>query len=112
MLAAVHPKHARLYRRYFDFRVMGEQRDYPTARNHPAVALWAEFSRLEREQSAGYLSMLADPFSDEELRPRPINGEECDYFRPMIDPTFQCAPIGDAEEEPAVHSDELAECVA
>jgi hypothetical protein len=59
--------------------------------------------------------MLADPFSDEALRPRPIGRAECDYFRPMIDPTFQCAPIGDAEEEeeaPAVHSGELAECVA
>jgi hypothetical protein len=37
---------------------------------------------------------------------------ECDYFRPMIDPTFQCMPIGDAEDEAGAKSGELAACVA
>jgi hypothetical protein len=113
LVIAVHPKHARFYQRYFDFRVIGGQKDYPCVRNRPALALWMDFARLEREQSASYLALLADAFSDEELRPHPISREECDYFRPMIDPTFQCAPIGDAEEEePAVLSGELAESVA
>ena len=114
LVIAVHPKHARFYRRYFDFRIIGGQKDYPCVRNRPAVALWMEFARLERERSGSYLALLADEFDDEELRPRPISREECDYFRPMIDPSFQCVPIGDAEEEetPAVHSGELEECVA
>lgn len=56
--------------------------------------------------------MLADPFSEEELQPRPMSHADCDYFSPMIDSTFQCAPIGDAEEESSVQAGELAECVA
>ena len=30
-----------------------------------------------------------------ELRPQPIDEEDREYFRPMIDPNFQCAPLGD-----------------
>ncbi len=66
IVAAVHPKHARLYRRYFDFRIIGEEKEYPTVRNHPAIALWAEFARLERERSASYLALLADPLGYDE----------------------------------------------
>ena len=113
VLAAVHPKHARFYRRCFDFRVMGEQRDYPNVRNRPALALWAEFARLKREQSASYLAMLDDPLDDEQLLPRPISRADCEYFRPMIDPTYQCSPIGGAEEEDSTAApSELAACVA
>jgi hypothetical protein len=111
LLAAVHPKHARLYRRCFDFRVMGEQREYPAARNRPALALSGEFTRLLRDRPEVYDSLLGDPFSDEELRPRPISRADCAYFRPMIDPAFQCAPLG-GEEEVVARSAGLAECVA
>ncbi len=112
VLAAVHPKHARFYRRCFDFRVMGEQRDYPNVRNRPALALWAEFARLRREQSASYLALLDDPLDDEQLRPRPISRADCEYFRPMIDPSYQYSPIGGADEEETAASSELAACVA
>ena len=112
LVVAVHPRHARFYRRYFDFRVIGEQKDYPTVRNNPAVALWMEFARLDREMPASYRALLADPFDDEQLRPCPISAADCDYFRPMVDPSFQCAPIGDAREERRVRSAELTACVA
>ncbi|MGA2253766.1 MAG: hypothetical protein ABSG53_03820 [Thermoguttaceae bacterium] len=112
LVVAVHPKHARFYRRYFDFRVIGEQKDYPTVRNHPAVALWMEFARLDRECPASYRALLAEPLDEEQLRPHPISIADCAYFRPMVDPTFQCAPIGDAEDEARDRSTELAACVA
>jgi hypothetical protein len=112
VVAAVHPKHSRLYRRYFDFHVIGEQKDYPTVRNRPAVALLAEFARVDRERSPSYLSLVAEPLGDEELRPHPISVTDCDYFRPMVDPSFRCAPIGDAVDEAGVRSAELAACVA
>ena len=44
LVAAVHPKHARFYRRYMDFRMFGQEKTYPTVRNNPAVALWLEFT--------------------------------------------------------------------
>jgi hypothetical protein len=112
LVVAVHPKHARFYRRYFDFRVIGDQRDYPSVRNRPAVALWMEFARLERECPASYRALIAEPFSEDELRPHPISIADCAYFRPMVDPSFQCAPIGDAEDEAAARSAELTACVA
>jgi hypothetical protein len=112
LVAAVHPKHARLYRRYFDFRVMGEQREYPTVRNRPALALWVDFARLDRECPENYRGMLAQPLGEEELRPHPMDLADCAYFRPMVDPSFECGPIGDAENEGRVRSNELAACVA
>jgi hypothetical protein len=101
VLATVRPKHARFYKRCFDFRVLGGQKEFPTVRNVTGMALWAEFARLRREQSASYLAMLDDPFDDELLAPQPISRADCDYFRPMIDPTYQYVPIGDADEEAA-----------
>jgi hypothetical protein len=111
VLATVRPKHARFYRRCFDFRILGGQKEFPTVRNTTGMALWAEFARLQREQSASYLAMLDDPFDDEVLAPRPISAADCEYFRPMIDPTYQYVPIGDAEEEVAA-TGEMSACVA
>jgi hypothetical protein len=54
--------------------------------------------------------MLDDPFDDEVLAPRPISAADREYFRQMIDPTYQYMPIGDAEEEAA--PSDLAACVA
>jgi hypothetical protein len=108
VLATVRPKHARFYRRCFDFKVLGGQKEFPTVRNVTGMALWAEFARLRREQSASYLAMIDDPFDDELLAPQPISSADCEYFRPMIDPTYQFVPIGDADEEPAAAAGELA----
>jgi hypothetical protein len=112
LVVAVHPKHARFYRRYFDFRVIGEQKDYPTVRNHPALALWMEFARLDRERPASYRALLAEPLGDEQLQPHPISLADCAYFRPMVDPSFQCVPIGDAVDEARGRSREMTACVA
>ncbi len=110
LVVAVHPKHARFYRRYFDFRVIGEQKDYPTVRNHPALALWMDFARLDRELPQSYRALLADPLPDEELEPQPISRADCGYFRHMVDPSFQCIPIGDSEDRAGVRSTELSAC--
>ncbi len=110
LVVAVHPKHARFYRRYFDFRVIGEEKEYPTVRNHPAIALWMEFARLDVELPASYRALVADPYSAEELAPQPISAADREYVRPLIDPSFQCVPIGDAEDQRGAH--DLVACVA
>jgi hypothetical protein len=101
VLATVRPKHARFYKRCFDFRILGGRKEFPTVRNVTGMALWAEFARLRREQSASYLALLDDPLDDDLIAPRPISAADCEHFRPMIDPTYQYVPIGDAEEEAA-----------
>ena len=78
----------------------------------PALALWVDFARLDRELPASYRALIAEPVGDEQIQPHPISVADCDYFRPMIDPSFQIAPIGDAVDETKARSAELAACVA
>jgi hypothetical protein len=94
LLVAVHPKHARFYRRYIHFRVIGREKSYPTVRNHPAVALSLNFDRMDRERPHSYDTFFGRPLPSELLEPRPITWAECEYFRPMVDPGFTPAPLG------------------
>ena len=94
LLVAVHPKHARFYRRYMDFRVIGEQTAYPTVRNHPAVALSLNFDRVDRERPQAYETFFGLPIPEEQLEPQPMPRADRDYFRRMVDPSFTPAPLG------------------
>jgi hypothetical protein len=98
LVAAVHPKHARFYRRFMDFRVFGLEKTYPTVRNHPAVALWLEFARIDRELPAQWNYFFGEKIPHRELQPHPIQDEDREHFSSMIDPNFQCAPLGDADD--------------
>jgi hypothetical protein len=98
LVAAVHPKHARFYHRFMDFQFFGLKKTYPTVRNHPAVALWLEFARIDRELPKQHQFFFGEKIPYSELRPHPIREEDREYFRPMIDPNFQCAPLGDADD--------------
>ena len=94
LVAAVHPKHARFYRRFMDFHAFGLEKTYPTVRNHPAVALWLEFARIDREIPKQYEFFFGEKIPYDALQPQAISEVGREYFRPMIDPTFQCAPLG------------------
>jgi hypothetical protein len=98
LVAAVHPKHARFYHRFMDFQFFGLKKTYPTVRNHPAVALWLEFARIDREIPPQHQFFFGEKIPYNELRPQPISERDREYFRPMIDPNFQCAPLGDTED--------------
>jgi hypothetical protein len=98
ILAAVHPTHARFYRRFMDFRVLGGERAYPTVRNNPAVALWLEFDRIDQELPASYEIFFGSQIPRRDLQPQPLSWLDCEYFKPMIDPNFKCAPLGDSDE--------------
>jgi hypothetical protein len=106
LIAAVHPRHARFYHRFMDFQFFGLKKTYPTVRNHPAVALWLEFARIDREIPAQYKFFFGEKIPFNELRPQPIDEEDREYFRPMIDPNFQCAPLGDLNGDDSDHDDE------
>ena len=47
LVAAVHPKHARLYKRAFGFQQIGDQTDCPYANDNPAVAIYLNLNRLD-----------------------------------------------------------------
>ncbi len=97
LLVAVHPKHAKFYRHFMDFRVLGRQKAYPTVRNHPAVALSLNFDRVDRERPSSYDTFFGRSLPEELLRPQPITWAECEYFRPMMDPGFTLAPLPNAD---------------
>ena len=92
LLVAVHPKHARFYRRFMDFETIGEETAYPAVRNSPAVALRLDFARIDRERPESYDTFFGRPFPDEQLQPQPISQAQRDYFGPMVDPSFRLSP--------------------
>ena len=94
LLVAVHPKHARFYRRYMDFRMIGDQTAYPTVRNHPAVALSLNFDRVDRERPRAYDTFFGQPIPEEQLEPQPMPRSDREYFRRMVDLQFTPAPLG------------------
>jgi len=93
LLVAVHPKHARFYRRYMDFEVIGEERAYPTVRNNPAVALSLNFDRVDRDRPRSYNTFFGRPIADAQLEPRSITASDRDYFGEMVEPGFCIAPL-------------------
>ena len=111
IVAAVHPRHAAFYRRYMDFRVFGSEKTYPTVRNHPAVALWLEFARLDREPPTSYNFFFGQKIPGDDLQPQPITKDDREYFEPLVDDNFLCAPLDDAEEYGESSTDEPVVCI-
>ncbi|MHC4402258.1 MAG: N-acyl amino acid synthase FeeM domain-containing protein [Planctomycetota bacterium] len=107
LLIAVHPKHAKFYRRFIGFRAMGQPKAYPTVRNHPAVALCLNFAQLDRERPHSYDTFFGQPIHEEVLHPQPITAADCDYFSRMIDARFVPAPLS-SSDEPSSSSGEAA----
>jgi hypothetical protein len=98
LIAAVHPRHARFYHRFMDFQFFGLWKTYPTVLNNPAVALWLEFARIDRELPKQYQFFFGEKLPTTHLHPNPITDEDREHFCPMIDPNFHCAPLGDMDD--------------
>ncbi len=96
LVAAVHPRHARFYRRVLKFRPIGREKAYPSVRNSPAIALGLDLAALEENHPQMYEQFYGSWLPDEALRPRPLSPGEAAYFRRMIDAEFSLAPLGDS----------------
>jgi len=101
LLIAVHPRHARFYRRFMGFEVIGDERSYPTVRNRPAIALCMNFASLARHRPECYEMFCGEQIPDERLVPHPIPVWQREHFGAMVDPAFTAAPLGDRESEAA-----------
>jgi len=112
LVIAVHPRHARFYRRFMHFEPIGPQRAYPSVRNHPAVAMSLNFARVDRERPTSFETFFGQWLPERQLRPQPIPLEQTDYFRPMVDPSFRLAPVGDTYDLLGQPAEELALSVA
>lgn len=97
LLVAVHPRHARFYRRFMEFEPIGEERCYPSVRNRPAIALCLDLVRLHRERTKAYETLFMPALPDEQFASNPLEPAESQYFQPMVDSTFDCAPLSGDE---------------
>lgn len=98
LLVAVHPRHARFYQRFIDFEPIGPERSYPSVQNRPAVALSLDLVRLHREGGKGYETLFMPPIPEEQLASARFTLTENEYLRPMIDPSFDYAPLSGDED--------------
>lgn len=85
LLAAVHPRHAPLYRRHMVFRPIGERRDYPTVCGNPAIALSLDFSYAARETPRKWQEFFGQPLPSRVLRSCPISATDRHYFQSLED---------------------------
>jgi hypothetical protein len=87
LLVAVHPRHARFYRRAMGFKTLGTERPYPSVRNRPAVALHLDLSWSDDSPPAShenYGLFFGELIADEHLRFCPISATERKSFAPAV----------------------------
>jgi len=94
LVVAVHPRHSRFYQRFMAFMPIGNKKAYPSARNHPAVALCLNFEQVDRERPRNWEMFFGQLIPPAQLKPQPITREQCNYFGSMLDPAFNLAPLG------------------
>ncbi|MGH7139177.1 MAG: N-acyl amino acid synthase FeeM domain-containing protein, partial [Pirellulales bacterium] len=82
LLVAVHPRHARFYRRAMGFQRLGEERPYPTVCNRPAVAMHLDLWSLDGAPAENVMLFFGEPIADEHLRFCPISAAERRLFAP------------------------------
>lgn len=85
LLIAVHPRHARFYERTCGFVRFGTEKLYPSVKNNPAVACYADFSEMERDRPPCYNPMFGEPIPEHELALQPMRLDEIVRFRPAVE---------------------------
>jgi hypothetical protein len=82
IVAAVHPRHARLYKRVMGFSQIGGQSNCPYANDNPAVALCLRFD--DHLGTPLYDQYFADPLTDGELTPYRWETDTRQFFREIL----------------------------
>lgn len=77
LVIAVHPRHAKFYQRMLAFRIFGELREYPSVKDHPAVALYLDLHNMQRLPAKLYRFLLASPYRPEDFRVPQLS--DCEY---------------------------------
>ena len=96
LLIAIHPRHLDVYRRLMGFEQIGPVRSYPSVCNHPAVACWLDFAKVDSERPPCYESIFGEPIPVGQLRGRPISASERRFFHPASQLAGPCLPLAAA----------------
>jgi hypothetical protein len=75
LLIAVHPRHARFYRRYLGFETIGPERAYLSVQGNPAVALSLDLNQLAENHPHGYQALFGNRFDPDVFRQQPVDAQ-------------------------------------
>lgn len=85
LVIAVHPRHAKFYQRMLAFRIFGELREYPSVKDHPALALYLDLHNMQRLPAKLYRFLLASPYRPEDLRTPRLSDREYRSLEECVD---------------------------
>ena len=90
LVAAVHPKHARLYQRAFGFQQIGGQTDCPYVNDNPAVAIYLHLDRLDPRIHERVFGL---PIDAESLKPCMLNEDVQKRFNRLLKTDSKIADV-------------------
>jgi hypothetical protein len=100
LLVAVHPRHARFYRRFLGFDVIAaEERTYGPVCGKPAVALALDLNRMAVNHPRVYQWMFGEPFPDAVLQYSPVPSNLLEEMRRVVDACYGRIPAHEWELE-------------
>jgi hypothetical protein len=99
LLIAVHPRHARFYRRFLGFEVIAEERTYGHVCGKPAVALALDLSGLAANHPRVYQWVFGERFPDVVLQHNPVPCNLLDEMRMVVDACYGGMPAHEPELE-------------
>lgn len=85
LVIAVHPRHAKFYQRMLAFRKFGELREYPSVKDHPAVALYLDLHNMQRLPAKLYRFLLDSPYRPEDFRVPRLSEHEYRLLEECVD---------------------------
>ncbi len=83
LVAVVHPKHAKLYKRVLGFKQIGDHTDCPYANGNPAEALYLHFDDYLGTEL--HNQFFGEPIPASQLQPYRWNAETRNYFRRILE---------------------------
>jgi hypothetical protein len=88
LLIAVHPRHARFYRRFLGFDIIAEERDYGQVCGKPAVALAADLNNLAANHPRVHQWMFGTPFPGSVMEHKLLPTAILDEMRQVVDACY------------------------
>ncbi len=85
LLIAVHPRHARFYRRFLGFDMIAEERTYGQVCGKPAMALALDLNGLAANHPRVHRWLFGEPFPVAILEYNPVHCDLLDEMRMVVD---------------------------
>ena len=80
LLIAVHPRHARMYRRAMGFKQVGDLREYDVVNGKPAVLLCLDFQEVKSQNPDVWRQLAGEPLPASIVEPKPIDDFDRYHF--------------------------------